>query len=130
MKNIITILLILFVPVIAYLTISSKSDSRIAYATNPNNPSIIIFTSTMCKDCQTMKELLKDVESKYNDKINFVYINALARDRKVQDKIKKYSITLVPTLVFTDTNELQTKKIEGAIPKEELVIAIEDSINE
>ena len=129
MKNIITILLILILPVAAYFIIS-KNNGEIAYATNPNNPSMLIFTSTMCKDCQIMKKILKEVENGYNEKINFVYIDALANNKKTQDQIKKYGVTLVPTLVFTDVNEIQTKKIEGSVPKEELISVIEDTINE
>ena len=77
-----------------------------------------------------MKSIIKEVENNYNDKVNFVYINALEKNKKIQEQIKKYGVTLVPTLVFTDVNEVQTKKIEGFIPKEELIIAIEDAINE
>jgi thiol-disulfide isomerase/thioredoxin len=129
MKNIIIILLILILPVAAYYTLSSKSSDK-AFAINPENPSMLIFTSTMCKDCQIMKKILKEVENNYNEKINFVYIDALKNNKKTQEQIKEYGITLVPTLVFTDVNNIQTKKIEGSVPKEELVIAIEDCINE
>ncbi len=130
MRNVFTILLILILPVALYFFLSNKTSDNVAYAVNPDNPSLLIFTSTMCMDCQKMKAVLSEVEQNYNNKINFVYIDALKNDKKIQDKIKKYEVTLVPTLVFTDANELQTKKIEGAIPKEELIIALEDSVNE
>lgn len=129
MKNIITVLLILILPVVAYFVISSKTSEK-AFAINPENPSMLIFTSTMCKDCQTMKKILKEVENSYNEKINFVYIDALKNNKKTREQIKEYGITLVPTLIFTDVNQIQTKKIEGSVPKEELIIAIEDCINE
>ena len=130
MRNIITILLILILPVGVYLFMNSRTTDNMAFAVNPNNPSLLIFTSTMCMDCQKMKSVLNDVEKNYNNKINFVYIDALQKEKKIQEKIKKYEVTLVPTLVFTDANEIQTKKIEGAIPKDELILALEDSVNE
>ncbi len=130
MKNIIIILLILILPVTAYLILSKGTVEQSALAVDKNHPSMFIFTSTMCMDCQKMKSVLKEVQSSYSDKINFIYIDALKKDKNIQEKINKYGVTLVPTLVFTDVNELQTKKIEGAIPKEELIVAIEDSINE
>ena len=130
MKNIITILLILILPVAAYLILTSHSANKTALAVDKNNPSMLIFTSTMCMDCNKMKSVIKEVENNYNNKVNFIYIDALAKDKHVQEQIKRYGVTLVPTLVFTDENEVQTKKIEGAIPKEELIIALEDSINE
>ena len=130
MKNIVTILLILILPIALYLIMSKNSDDNSVYAVNKNNPSVLLFTSTMCMDCQKMKNVLKEVEDNYKDKINFVHINALEKNKKIQEQIKKYDVVLVPTLVFTDTNEIQIKKIEGAISKEELVIALEDAINE
>ena len=130
MKNIIIILLILIMPIAVYLVLSKKSVEQSAFAVDKNNPSMLIFTSTMCMDCQKMKSVLKEVQNGYNDRINFIYIDALKNDKNIKEKIKKYGVTLVPTLVFVDVNELETKKIEGAIPKEELIVAIEDSINE
>lgn len=129
MKNIITILLILIVPISAYLFMSKNSETISAIAKDKNNPSIIIFTSSMCMDCQKMKGVIKEVEPTYNDRINFISINALDKSRKVQDYIKKYGIVLVPTMIFVDENENQTNKIEGFIPKDKLIIEIEDAIN-
>ncbi len=128
MKNIITILLILIVPVCIYLFMSKNSQTSTAIA-KQNNPSILIFTSTMCMDCQKMKGVIKEVEGSYNDKINFIYINATDKNKRVQENIKKYHVVLVPTLIFTDENGKQTNKVEGFIPKEELINELEEAIN-
>ncbi len=130
MKNIITILLILIIPVSIYLILSNLSKNHQAFAHNQNNPSMLIFTSTMCMDCQKIKTVIKKVENNYQDKINFVYIDALQNNQNIRNKIKKYGVTLVPTIVFTDVNEVQTNKIEGSVPKEQIVSAIEESIHE
>ncbi|MBQ9245860.1 thioredoxin family protein [bacterium] len=130
MRNIITILLILILPIALYLTFNKNSEEKAAFANNAEKPYMYVFTSSMCMDCNKMKAVIKEIENDYNDKINIVYINALEKNKKVKEQIKKYGVTLVPTLVFADVNEVQTKKIEGSIPKEQLIIAIEDSINE
>ena len=129
MKNIITILLILFVPVAVYLYLSKNSDTTSAIAKDKTRPSIMIFTSTMCLDCQKMKSVINEVQPIYSDKINFISINALDKNKKVQDDIKKYGVVLVPTIIFVDENENQKNKIEGYIPKEQLITEIEDIIN-
>lgn len=129
MKNIITILLILIVPVAVYLYLSKNSDTTSAVAKDKTKPSIMIFTSAMCLDCQKMKSVINEVQPIYSDKINFISINALDKSKNVQDYIKKYGIVLVPTIIFVDENENQKNKVEGYIPKEELITEIEDIIN-
>lgn len=129
MKNIITILLILIVPVCIYLFMSKNSQTTIAMAKQGNKPGILIFTSSMCMDCQKMKSVIKEVEGSYNDKINFIYINATENNKKIQDNVKKYHVVLVPTLVFVDENGIQKNKIEGAVSKEELISEIEEAVN-
>ena len=129
MKNIISILLILIVPVAIYLYITRNSDINSAVAKDKNKPSIMIFTSAMCLDCQKMKSIMSEVEPIYSDRINFISINALDKNKKVQDNIKKYGIVLVPTIVFIDKNENQQDKVEGYISKEDLIKKIEDTIN-
>ncbi len=129
MKNIITILLILIVPICAYLFMSRNSVDIMANAKENNLPVLMAFTSSMCMDCQKMKGILKEVEGDYTGRINFVMINALDKNRKVKDYLKKYNIVLVPTMIFLDENGNQINKIEGAVTKEVLISEIEEAIN-
>ena len=130
MKNIITILLILLIPIFAYFILSNENTTEIADAKESGLPTIITFTSTMCMDCQKMKAVIAEVKGEYNGKINFVIINALDKKRSVKDAINKYDIALVPSMVFLDKEDNQVKKIEGFIPKEELITNLEGLINE
>ncbi len=129
MKNIITIVLILVLPVLVYLIMSKNSNDFSAIAKEKNMPSLLTFTSTMCMDCQKMKGVLKEIQPSYQDRINFISINATEKDRKVQNYIKKHNVVLVPTMVFLDENGNEVNKIEGYIPKEELIKEIEEVIN-
>lgn len=129
MKNIITILLILILPVVIYIYMSNNSDKSIAEAKNPNLPTVMTFTSTMCMDCQKMKAVLFEVEPNYVDKVNFQYIQALEKSKKVKEAIKKYNVVLVPTVIILDKDGMQLNKIEGFIEKENLIEKIEKAIN-
>lgn len=129
MKNIITILLILILPIIAYLIMNKNSNEIMAIAKENNLPTIMSFSSTMCIDCQKMKKLLSEIEPTYQNKINFISINAMDKDKKVKNYINKYGVTLVPTLIFIDNNGNMLNKIEGYIQKEELISVIEEAIN-
>lgn len=129
MKNIITILLILIVPICAYLFMSRNSENVIAFANGNNLPTVMTFSSTMCMDCQKLKMVLKDIEPMYSEKVNFINYNALDNDRKVKENIKKYGIVLAPTIIILDKNGNNIKKIEGYIPKEEFIKEIEGAVN-
>jgi len=129
-KNLLISLLILMAPVCTYLYLSKNSPDYTAMASDGNNPSLLVYTSSMCLDCRKMKEVIKEIESGYQGKINIVSINALDNNRKIQESVKKYDVKVVPTLVFTDVNGIETAKTEGFIPKEELIQKIEEAINE
>ncbi len=129
MKNIITIALILILPILVYSILSKGTSDISAVAKNKDLPTLMIFSSSMCIDCQKMKSVLNDVQGDYKDKINFISINATEKDKKVKELVKKYNVVLVPTIVFLDLNENEVNRIEGYIPKEEFVSEIEEVIN-
>ncbi len=129
MKNIITIVLILILPVAVYLFLSKDSKEIKAIANENNLPSLVSFTSTMCMDCQKMKGVLKNLEKDYKDKVNFVSVDALDKNRKVREYIKKYKVVLVPTMVFIDENGNQVNKIEGYISEDKMIKELEALIN-
>ena len=74
----------------------------------------------MCLDCQTMNKLFKEVNPKYQDKIVLTEISVQDGKAFTNEQIKKYNITLVPTMIFLDSNNNQVQRIEGAIEKEVL----------
>lgn len=130
MKNIITILLILILPIIAYIIMDKNSENSIATAQVNNLPTVMVFSSTMCLDCQKLKLVINELENTYSGKVNFIKYNALDNNKKVKNYIKEYSITLAPTTIIFDEDNNKIEKIEGYIEKEELIKKIEDAINE
>ena len=120
-KNLIIIVLIFVIPLVAFWALN-KSNSTTAKTTADiaNKPQVMKFTSTMCLDCQKMNKLFKEVFPKYEDKIVLTEIQVQDGQDFTNQQIKKHNVTLVPTMIFFDSDGKQVKRIEGAIEKEEL----------
>lgn len=129
MKNIITIAIILILPILVYLVMNKTSNDVVAFAQDNSKPTLLIFSSTMCMDCQKMKTILNEIQPTYSDKVNFVQINATENSKSIKDIVKKYSVVLVPTIVFVNEDSNETGRIEGYIPKEDLIKEVEAVIN-
>ncbi len=129
MKNIITIIIILILPVMTYLILERRSSLTTATAMENNLPTVMVFTSTMCIDCQKLKKVISEIENDYQGKINFVSYNALDNDKKIKSYIKQYGIVLAPTTIILDKDGNKIDKIEGYLPKEDYVNEIEEAIN-
>ena len=128
MKNIITILLVLILPICAYFIINKDTKYFDAIA-KENTPTLYIYTSAMCLDCQKLKNVIAELTPIYDEKVNFLQINAMERNKRVQDLIKKHEIVLVPTIIILDRNGNKLNKIEGYTEKDKLINEIEEAIN-
>ena len=126
-KNLITVLLVFLVPVVAYFGINLMNTSVTSSVdAKTTKPQIVKFTSTMCIDCQTMNKIIKEIYPQYKDKVELTEINVQDGNPKNDEWIKKYEISLVPTIILIDSNGNKTKRIEGAISKDELENCIKD----
>ncbi len=137
-KNLIIIALIFAIPLVAFAVLNksncttaktnvdTRQGSSQTVNQNPadNNalgkPQVIKFSSAMCLDCQTMNKLFKEVFPKYQDRIVLTEIHVQDGNAFTGEQIKKYNVTLVPTMIFLDSKNNQVKRIEGAIDKSEL----------
>lgn len=125
-KNIITVLLVLLLPLVAYLFMTHSGNEPINVAdAGQNKPQIIKFTSTMCLDCQEMNKIMKEVFPQYKDRIVLEEISVQDGKSSTNAKIKKYNVTLVPTIIMIGSNGKQVRRIEGAIPKEQMIMYLE-----
>ena len=117
-KNLFIILLILLVPVFAYMAMTKSTQSTAR--TMPEavgKPEILKFTSAMCLDCQTMNKVFKEIFPKYEDKIILTEIQVQDGNSFTHSKIKEYDVSLVPTIILLNSNGEIVKRIEGAIDK-------------
>ena len=92
-------------------------------------PTIIKFESPMCMDCQKLKKEIETLKPAYSSYINFVDINATSIDKATQEKVEMYGVTVVPTLIFLDSNKNKINKIEGYTNKETVEKHIKELIN-
>ena len=118
-KNIIIISLIFAIPLMLYMALTA-SNSTTAKTTETGKPQVVKFTSAMCLDCQTMNKVFKEIFSKYNGKIILTEIQVQDKNSFSEEQIKKYNVTLVPTIVLLNSDGRQVKRIEGAVPKEQM----------
>ena len=118
-KNIIIISLIFAIPLIAYWALTA-SNSTTAQTTDMNKPQVIKFTSAMCMDCQTKNKIFKEIFPEFSDKINMTEIQVQDKNSFNEGQIKKYNVTLVPTIILLNSNGQQAKRIEGAVTKEQM----------
>lgn len=121
MKNRLIILLVFVLPLIIYGVLSTFLPEKVSnFAVAANTPTVIKFSAPLCMDCQKLDKTLDVVMPKYQGKVNLQKIDATSQVSNVQELVKKYNITVVPTTIFIDANGNFEKKVEGYIPQNEL----------
>ncbi len=120
-KNIFIISLIFILPLVAYFTLSTiKSDAEQKVSDKqPCNVKIIKFSSALCRDCKKLAEVMDEVYPKYQDKIDLENISAEKDDKHTISLIKKYNVTLVPTLIYIYDDKV-LKRTEGSLSAQQL----------
>ena len=118
-KNLIIISLIFAIPLMAYWMLTA-SNTTTARPVQTGKPEVIKFTSAMCLDCQTMNKVFKEIFPKYQDKIILTEIQVQDQNSFNQEQIKKYNVTLVPTIILKNSKGQQVKRLEGEVPKEQM----------
>ena len=124
MKNWIIVLLVFAIPLGLYAYLESNSQSTVAKEevsmNNTQKPRVIKFYSPMCSDCKKISNEIVGVVEDYKDAVTFEEINVSEQTDKNKALIKKYKITLVPTLVFESKDGKTFKKVEGFIEDDEI----------
>ena len=128
MKNWVIGLLIFAIPLGLYAYMEANSQTTIAKeetaAAAPKNtnakPRVIKFYSPMCSDCKKVNEEMTGIIEDYKDAVSFEEVNVSEQNDKNKALIKKYKITLVPTLIFETKDGVITKKAEGFIEDDEI----------
>lgn len=118
-KSVITILAILVIPVLIFLGLNwGRTDSAIAQT--KGKPQIIKFSSTMCLECKQVDQIMQEIMPKYEDKITYTQIKVDNQNDMKNKMMKKYNITLVPTVIMLNSDGTICKRIESALPKEQM----------
>ena len=133
-KNAIIISLIFIVPLLVYFALTRPDASYASKSVGANSssgakPQVLKFTSQMCLDCKKMSSIVAEVFPKYQDKITLVEVPVQSSDKSVQEKIKKYNVTLVPTMIYVSRDGKTFKKVEGAEDKKQFENRLKALIN-
>ena len=131
MKNWIIILLIFAMPLgfYAYLEAKAEQDKVCTVVGNSEvkNPKakIVKFSSPMCSECKEMNVELDKAMKDYKNSVIIEEINVVENVGKGvkynKAAIKKYNVSLVPTIVFLDKQGNTIKKREGIVKSDEIV---------
>lgn len=115
-KNIIIIGLIFILPMVAYALLS-ESESVSAAKHVEGKPQVIKFSSKLCIDCKKMKTVFEQSIPEYYNKIEFIEYDVQSSDKKVQEEINNYNITLVPTIIYINNAGKEVRRTEGYVEK-------------
>lgn len=131
-KTLLIVCMIFALPVIAYAILGLRQPvpPDIAVAATTGMPQMIKFSAPMCSDCQHMAEILHQVQPQYQDKVEFVEISVNQTSPQVKEQIKRYNVKLVPTMIFTNSKGQQIARVEGSIPKEELIKYLDEGLKQ
>ena len=130
MRNWIISLIVIILPVFVFLSLKKNKESHSAFIAHAaNRPTVVKFASPMCLDCKKITKELAPLKEQYKGQVNFVEYDATATDSFVQNKIDKYGVNVVPTIIFLDKNDKKVKMIEGFVPKSQLEKYIVEIIN-
>lgn len=130
MKNWIITLLVFILPVIGYFSLKNSQETRNSMVAQAiEKPTVLKFESPMCSDCQKLKKEMEPLKTSYAQSINFIDVNATDLNSKTQEQVEMYGVTVVPTIIFLDSNKNKVNKIEGFTTKETIENNIKELIN-
>lgn len=128
MKNWIIVIVVLILPLMTYFVLEKTHKTTAIEAqakTLSDRPAIVKFASPMCLDCKKLESVMLEVMPSYDSKINYIKVNTQSNDFETSAMIKKYNVSLVPTLVFVKKDGTVYKRTEGFLAKNEVVSLIE-----
>lgn len=131
MKNWIVALAILILPIVTYFVLDKTNGDKTNFeaVAATGKPAVIKFASSMCLDCKKMEAMMSEVMPAYSDKVVYEKVNSQSNDRNTKSMIKKYNVTVVPTVIFLNKDGSVYKKTEGAYDKKEFEEYLKGIIN-
>ena len=128
-KNILIIATIFILPMITYFFLSSNGTNAEQKTSANNMPKIVKFSSPLCRDCKILGENLDKVYPNYKDKIALESVSVEKTDMKTKNMIKTYHVTLVPTLLYVNSDGAVLKRTVGSLTVEQLEANMKALIN-
>lgn len=85
-------------------------------------PVVMELATTTCPACAQMYPVMEKIDKKYKDKLiaGVVYLDDSNIQEKAEEYAEKYSIRVVPTMIFLDANGKLFLRQEGYMSEEEV----------
>jgi thioredoxin len=95
--------------------INSKIDSLYNYNTNGLDYQITFleFGAMNCVACRKMVIVMEEVEKKYPDKVNVIFLNILIPDNQLL--MKYYGVAVIPTQILLNSEGVEVYRHTGYI---------------
>ena len=129
-KNVIWILIIFILPIAVYYGLTRGNVTSHQAVAVTTGDEIIKFSSPMCYECNELEKVMEEVFPKYQDKVTLRVIDVTKRNNNVNELIREYNVTLVPTTVFKNQDGKITKRVEGTMKPEVFEEYVAELINE
>jgi thiol-disulfide isomerase/thioredoxin len=91
-------------------------DNPVDKARNSGKPSLADFGATGCVPCDMLAPILKDLEAKYKDKLNVLFVHV----REKQILAARYGVETIPVQIFFDKTGKEVFRHIGFFPQEEI----------
>jgi thioredoxin 1 len=91
-------------------------DNPVDKARNSGKPSLADFGATGCVPCDMLAPILKDLEAKYKDKLNVLFVHV----REKQILAARYGVETIPVQIFFDKSGKEVFRHIGFFPQEEI----------
>ena len=100
----------------------SNTDEDFKKALQSGKPVLVDFGANSCVPCRELRPILKDMGKEYSGKASILVIDVY----KYQNLAQDYKITLIPTLVFFDSNGKEVFRHLGVLDKEKIVAKLKE----
>jgi thiol-disulfide isomerase/thioredoxin len=91
-------------------------DNPVDKARNSGKPSLADFGATGCVPCDMLAPILKDLEAKYKDKLNVLFVHV----REKQILAARYGVETIPVQIFFDKTGKEVFRHVGFWPQAEI----------
>jgi len=127
--SLLVMFLIMVLPVMSYAIFKAPNQGFASEAA-AGKPMVIEFSAPLCLECKKLGKVLEVVEPKFKDKVVLQKISVTSSsDKSVEEKVKKYQVKVVPTMIFINAEGTVIDKTEGSMPAAELEKEFQQLIN-
>ena len=91
-------------------------DNPVDKARNSGRPSLADFGATGCVPCDMLAPILKNLEAKYKDKVNVLFVHV----REKQILATRYGVETIPVQIFFDKSGKEIFRHVGFWPQAEI----------